>query len=74
MDEKCHVCGCKMCYVYQCDPFYEGCGFVCKTCDLPEDCEDICPNCNKALDVKLYCYHPHYGGCGHIKKLELVAR
>lgn len=66
----CDVCGCPMCHIYQCDTFYGGCGFKCRTCDLPEHFHENCPDCGRELDTKLYCFHPKLGGCGHVQEME----
>jgi hypothetical protein len=68
--KACDVCGCPMCFIYQCDPFYSGCGFECETCDLPEEYFEKCPECRKVLTMKRCCYHPQLGGCGHIEELQ----
>lgn len=46
--------------VYQCDPYFGGCGFQ-------SDQDEQCPQCNGALDIKYCCLHPEFG-CGHIKE------
>jgi len=66
-ERECVRCGTQMCYVYSCDPFYGGCGFII-------ECEDHhpemrCPYCKGDLDMKLCC-HPEEGGCEYIEEIK----